>query len=40
MIFRDRKNAEKQLAKVLGNYSRRPNTLILASLRGGVLVAF
>ena len=27
MIFRDRKNAEKRLAKVLGNYSSRPQYL-------------
>lgn len=40
MIFRDRKDAGRQLAKVLIAYRDKPNTIVLALPRGGVPVAF
>jgi predicted phosphoribosyltransferase len=40
MIFRDRKDAGRQLAEKLKKYANRPDVLILALPRGGVPVAF
>ncbi|HEV8131384.1 MAG TPA: phosphoribosyltransferase, partial [Acidobacteriota bacterium] len=40
MIFQDRREAGRLLAKRLGEYANRPDVLVLALPRGGVPVAF
>lgn len=40
MIFKDREDAGLKLAKVLQQYAHRPNTIIIALPRGGVVVGF
>ncbi len=40
MIFKDRADAGRELAKRLGNYANRADTIVLGIPRGGVAVAF
>src|SRR5947209_10997274 len=40
MVFRDRADAGRALARRLGEYANRPDVLILALPRGGVPVAY
>src|ERR687885_1752600 len=40
MIFRDRRDAGRQLARKLKGYAGRPDVLVLALPRGGVPVAY
>jgi putative phosphoribosyl transferase len=40
MVFRDRKDAGMQLARRLGQYKGRPDVLVLALPRGGVITGF
>ena len=40
MYFRDRREAGRQLAKLLNEYAHRPDVLVLALPRGGVPVGF
>ncbi len=40
MIFKDRKDAGRQLAKQLGEYANREDVVVLGIPRGGVTVAF
>src|SRR5437016_10486761 len=39
-VYRDRRDAGKRLAELLGAYAHRPDVLVLALPRGGVPVAF
>src|SRR5580658_1231035 len=39
MIFEDRQDAGRQLAKQLGEFANRPNAVVLGIPRGGVVVA-